>query len=478
MDRKIFAGARMRHLRESRGLTQSAMARDLGVSASYLNLVEHNQRPLTAQLLLKLATTYAIDLRDLGGENEARMASELAEALADPVVADPRDPAGRPGPAEINDAVTSSPRIARALVTLYRAWRRNARQADDLASLALGRDRRPVADDDRFPIEEVRDYFHARGNHVAELDTAAEELAAALPGPDRMAGLIERLRERHGLAVTILPVHVMPDMQRRHDHHTRRLFLSELLPRPSRCFQVAVQIALMEHGELMDQLVAGAGFRTAEARSLCRIGLANYFAGAVMMPYAGFLEAARRCRYDVTVLAARFDASIEQVAHRLTTLQRPDARGIPFFLLRVDNAGNVSKRFAAGGFHFARHGGTCPRWRVHDAFATPGQTIIQPVEMPDGTVYLTVSRTVDTLPVPHPGSPRRLAISLGCEIGHAPNVAYGDGLDLSSPAAVTPIGATCRLCERPNCTARAFPPMTRPLVIDGSRKNLSAFEFG
>jgi len=197
-----------------------------------------------------------------------------------------------------------------------------------------------------------------------------------------------------------------------------------------------------------------------------------------MMPYGAFLEAAGRVRYDMTLLASRFGASIEQVAHRLTTLQKPGRRGVPFFLLRLDNAGNISKRFSAGGFHFARFGGTCPRWRVHDAFAQPGQTLVQPVELPDGTVYLTVSRTVDSVPTPYPGVARKLAISLGCEASHRAQVVYGDGLDLDAPAAVTPIGVTCRLCERPNCPARAFPPVTRPLTIDAGQKNMSAFQFG
>ena len=473
-NRKVFAGPRVRRLRQGLALTQAAMAGDLGISPSYLNLVERNQRPLTAQLILKLAETYRLDLRDLSGEGEARLAAEMTEALADPVFG-----GHGPAPAEIMEAAAGAPALSQAFLTLYRAYLRDMRRsAGDAATTGAGPSL-PPGEEDGFPIDEVRDYFHAQGNFIAELDAEAEALHAALTVPDDpAAGLRVHLRERHGIRVSVLPVHAMPDAQRRFDRHNRRLFLSELLPQPSRVFQMALQVGLEEQDGMLDRLIAEAGFATEEARRLYRIGLANYFAGAAMMPYGAFLSAAERLRYDMTLLAGRFGASIEQVAHRLTTLQRADRRGVPFFLLRLDNAGNISKRFAAGGFPFARFGGTCPRWRVHDAFAIPGQTIVQPVELPDGNVYLTVSRTVDTLPGPHPEPPRKLAISLGCEISHAARVVYGDGLDLDNPSAVTPIGVTCRMCERPNCAARAFPPMTRPLSIDASRKNLSAFEFG
>jgi predicted transcriptional regulator/transcriptional regulator with XRE-family HTH domain len=473
-DRKIFAGPRVRRLRQTLGVTQAAMAKDLNISPSYLNLVERNQRPLTAQLLLRLAEAYSLDLRELSGEGETRLAAEMTEALADPVFTGLAPPA-----AEVMEVAAGSPAMAQAFLSLYHAYLRAARGEVDPVGVLTARDRRPPGDGDRFPIEEVRDYFHANSNFIAEVDATAERLYGELSDrDDLLAGLRAHLRDRHGIRVSVVPVHAMPDAQRRFDRHSRRLFLSELLPMSSRIFQTAVQVGLQDLDALFDGLVDEARLRTDDARRLCRIGLANYFAGALMMPYGPFLEAARKLRYDVAVLAGRFGASIEQVAHRLTTLQHPDRRGVPFFLLRLDNAGNISKRFAAGGFHFARFGGTCPRWRVHDAFATPGQTIVQPVELPDGTIYLTVSRTVDSVSSPHPEAPRKLAISLGCEISHASQVVYGDGLDLDNPSAVTPIGVTCRMCERPNCPARAFPPMTRPLAIDASRKNLSAFEFG
>ena len=467
-ERKVFAGQRVRHLRSSLGLSQVAMAKDLGISASYLNLVERNQRPLTTQLVLKLAAIYDLDLRELHGDREAKRAAELTEIFADPTFGK------MPAPAVITDLVNGYPDIAAAITSLYGAYRKA------VAGRRSGADTTdPVpAHDERFPVEEVRDYFHARHNYVPSLDLAAEALYAQLASPDDLfPALRSFLLDSHQVRVTILPIHAMPDHQRRFDRHNRRLFLSEMLHIPARIFQTAVQVALLSYGGEIDRLIAEADLSSDDANRLFRIGLANHFAGALMMPYGRFVEAATSVRYDIDVLANRFGASIEQVAHRLTTLQRGERRGVPFFLLRLDQAGNISKRFSAGGFPFARFGGTCPRWRVHDAFASPGETIVQPVELPDGSRYLTISRTVESIRGRHPLNARKLAISLGCEISYAKQVVYGDGLDLTHAEAVTPTGVTCRMCERINCTARAFPPMTRPLKIDATRKGFSAFEF-
>ncbi len=470
-ERKVFAGQRVRHLRTALGLNQAAMARDLGISASYLNLVERNQRPLTTQLILKLAETYDLDLRELRGDRETRRIAELTEILVDPVFGK------MPPSSAIADVVNGYPDIAAALASVYGAYRKA--HASGVPDFAASDDRQPVPPDERFPVEEVRDYFHARNNYIASLDEQAEALHGELAEKDDLfAALRDYLREQHQIRVTILPIHAMPDAQRRFDRHNRRLFLSEMLPVPSRIFQTAVQVALLSYGAEIDRLVSAASLSGEDANRLFRIGLANHFAGALMMPYERFLEAAIATRYDIDVLASRFGASVEQVAHRLTTLQRTERRGVPFFLLRLDNAGNISKRFSAGGFAFARFGGTCPRWRVHDAFGTPGETIVQLVELPDGTRYLTVSRTVETMRGRYPLNARKLAISLGCEISYASQLVYAEGLDLAGAEAATPIGVTCRVCERTNCAARAFPPMTRPLTIDASRKGFSAFEFG
>jgi predicted transcriptional regulator len=250
-----------------------------------------------------------------------------------------------------------------------------------------------------------------------------------------------------------------------------------MLPHSTRAFQTAAQIALLTYADDLDRLVAEAVPATPDVAQLLRIALANYFAGALMMPYGRFIEAATSVRYDLDVLAGRFAASVEQVAHRVTTLQRTERRGVPFFFLRIDHAGNVLKRISAGGFPFSRFGGICPRWRVFDCFAAPGETLVQHIGLPDGARYLTVARTVESVRTRHPFTGRRVALCIGCDVSHAPAVVYGDGLNFANPDNAIPTGVACRVCEVPNCPTRAAPAMTQPLKLDPWRKNAWPFEF-
>ncbi len=461
-EQKVFAGPRIKHLRQSRGLTQAAMARHLGISASYLNLVENNQRPLTTQLLLKLAASYDLDIRELSGEREAKITAELTEALADPFFK--TSLAQR----DLADFAQSHPDIANAFVRLYGEYQKIN---------STGRTPTPTPDKDtpnRFPIDEVGDLFLQNNNHYTDLDERAEQVYEQMAGQDLLEGLTKRLRDHHGVRVSILPLHALPDTQRHYDRHNQRLFLSEMLPRASQIFQTAVQLAFLGFEEAIEREVKRATPSSEEATRLYRIGLGNYFAGAVMMPLTQFTAAAKELRYDLDILSSRFGASIEQVAQRLTSLQRPGSDAIPFFLLRIDHAGNISKQISAAGFRFPRFGSTCPRWNIHDAFLTHGRSNVQVVALSDRTRFLTISRQVTSLKRPYGQDRRKLAIALGCDIAHAGEIVYGDGLNLED---ATPIGITCRVCERPNCTTRAAPPMTRPLFIDTWRKGVSAFEF-
>jgi predicted transcriptional regulator len=211
-------------------------------------------------------------------------------------------------------------------------------------------------------------------------------------------------------------------------------------------------------------------------RRLLHMSLANYAAGAIMMPYDRFLAAAEKQRYDIDRLCAEFGASAEQVAHRLTTLGRTGARGIPFFMLRVDAAGNISKRFAGESFPFSRFGGTCPRWNLHAAFQTPGRVSTQIVETPDGERFFTISRTVERAVRLDPRETSQLAIGLGCDVKHAAKIVYADGLDLVRPL-VTPIGPACTICPRVRCPQRAAAPAGRTLAVNESQKTISPYPF-
>lgn len=463
-DRKLFLGGRLKRLRRELSLTQTAMASGLGVSPSYLNHIERNQRPVSAQLLLRLADTYDVDLRTFGQSGGAASEAELTEALSDPLfegLAVPRH--------EILQLSEDQPAAADALLRLYRAF--DARRTRERAT--------PDAGDDS-PPEWVREYIQSRRNHFPELDAAGEALAQALeadtPGEPFETRARARLQSFHGLTVRTLPADVMVEWTRRFDPHRRRLLLSETLGPSSRAFAVAFQLALAEHDAELSAMTDQASPPDDASRRLLKVSLANTLAGAILMPYAPFQRVAEQTGYDVGRLQARFGVSFEQAAHRLTTLSRPSTRGVPFFLMRVDQAGNVSKRYASGAFPFSRFGGACPRWRLHSAFRTPGRIITQIIETPDGARWFTLARTVERQGRDAFTEEHDLAIGLGCELKHAHRLVYARGLDLTTPE-VTPIGPACRRCHRHPCAERAAPPMDRRLTVDDWSKSLSPYPF-
>ena len=474
-DRKLFLGARLKRVRRDLGLTQTAMAEDLGVSPSYLNHIERNQRPVSAQLLLKLAQTYDVDLRTLNQASDVD-AARLGEILSDPVfkgLSTPRH--------ELMQVIEEAPAVAEALLRLYQTYD-DQRARVRAASAEQGE---PL--NESAPADWVREYIQSHGNHFPELDTLGEALHAAihLDRPPHAEGFEPAARQwlaaKHGLAVRTLPAEVMVEWTRRFDLHMRRLLLSETLGPSSRAFAIAYQLALSEHGTELNAMVEAGKAPDTPTKNLLKVALTNSLAAAILMPYGRFQRAAEDSRYDLARLQAKFGVSYEQVAHRLTTLSRPSARGVPFFLMRVDQAGNISKRYATGAFPFSRFGGACPRWRLHSAFRTPGKIITQIIETPEqdgkpGGRWFTFARTVERQGQDGFGEAQDLAIGMGCELQHAPQLAYALGLDLNQPE-VTPIGPACRLCHRHPCAERAAAPIDRPLAVDDWSKSVSPYPF-
>ena len=452
---KLYAGAKLRELRGRLGLTQKVFAAKLGVSLPYLNQMENNHRPVSAAVVLGLAQEFGFDVTELSSGDAERLVSDMREALADPVMAEAAPPL-----ADLRLVASNAPALARAFLDLHRAYRQSHER---LASLdeALGRSdgaMRPSA------WEEVRDFFHYCDNYIDAVDREAEAFAGT-------GGVVERahaaLADR-GIAVVDADTATL----RRYDPAARRLTLAQHASPATRRFQLLHQTALLLHAPLLEAALDNARLQSADARAIARVGLANYFAGAALMPYGRFLAAARETRHDLERLADLFGASIEQVAHRLATLQRPGARGVPFFFVRVDQAGTITKRHSATRLQFARFGGACPLWNVHRAFETPGRFLRQLAETPDGVRYFCLA-----LAVTKPGGSfrapvRRFAIGLGCEVAHAPDLVYADDLDLARPAAFEPIGISCRICERRDCHQRSVPPLERRLYIDPHLRGL------
>jgi predicted transcriptional regulator/DNA-binding XRE family transcriptional regulator len=467
-DRKLFLGGRLKRLRYDLNLSQTKMAEDLGVSASYLNHLERNQRPVTAQVLLKLAGTYDIDLRTFTAEAEPSGEADLVEIFAHPLFKDLPLPRR-----EIADLVAASPMAAEAITRLYRAYVERSR-----------RDALEIRPENEFgadltPTDWVRDHIQAHHNYFPALDELGERLFETL-GSDPFKledAATQRLRTTHSTDIRIMPASVMLIYQRRFDPHRRRLMISETLGPSSRRFAVVYQLALAEYGAELKAMALAVKAPDLTTERLYKIALLNALTAATLMPYGKFLEAAEGNAYDLDLVRAPFQVSFEQAAHRLTTLSKPGSRGVPFFLMRVDSAGNVSKRFAAGQFPFSRYGGACPRWNIHQAFQTPGRIITQVIETPGGQRYFTLSRTLDrSLRGYGDGAYSEQAVGLGCELKYAEKLIYARGLDLNQPNAVQ-TGPMCRLCERPNCAERAAPPAVKPLRVDEWIKGVTAFPF-
>lgn len=463
----------MRALRRREGLTQAQMARRLDISSSYLNLIENDRRPLTAEVLLKLAATFKVDLAGFAEGEDARLVADIMEVFGDPVFTD--DALTNH---EVNELVATSPAGARAVVTLYRAYKTARDSAHSLASrLSDGQDVIGM-DTPMLPSEEVSDLLQRAGNHFPSLEEAAEALwrDAGLEEERLYEGLCRYLEQRHRVRVDVVrTAEGGARTLRRYEPDTRVLRLSEVLPPRSRNFQVAHQIALLAHGDVLDEVAGDKLLGADESRALCRVALANYFAAAVLMPYEPFLRAAREERYDIELLGHRFRTSYEQVCQRLTTLSRPGDEGVPFHFIRVDVAGNISKRFSGSGIRFARFSGACPRWNVFQSFATPGIIHTQVSVMPDGTRYMCVARTVRSTVAGFHGPQAVYGVGIGCRVEHAGELVYADGMDLESKRAAVPVGVTCRLCDRMDCPQRAFAPLSAALLVDENQRGMSFY---
>lgn len=465
-------GGKIRALRRAAGLSQAELAQRLAVSPSYLNLLEHDKRALPAPLLIRLAQVLSVDLGAFAADDDARLVHALIEAFADPLFED--NPLTS---ADVRELAAASPAAARAVLQLYRAYRGACVATDALSSRIEAGDEAGGAPQVGLPSEEVSDLIQQHMNYFPALEERAEQVRreAGLGALDRFGALVRHLERAHGVRVEIATWGQDRTTLRRYDAERRVVSLSELLPTRSRLFQLAVQAALIGHEDALDAIGRDPLLTSAESRALARVALANYFAGAVLMPYGEFRRAAGEVRYDIDVLGRRFGVGFEQTCHRLTTLRRPGQEGVPFHMVRIDVAGNISKRFSASGIRFARFAGVCPRWNIFSAFQTPNMIRVQVSRMPDGEAYFCIARTIQRDSGGWHAQQPVLALGLGCRLEHAAALVYADGIDLAEPRLVTPVGVTCRLCERTACEQRALPSLKVPLRVDPNYRGLSLY---
>ncbi|MCB2077197.1 MAG: DUF2083 domain-containing protein [Novosphingobium sp.] len=459
--RPLYLGPRIKRLRREMGMTQAAMADDLDVSPSYIALLERNQRPVTADLLLRLARSYSLDMADLAADDGEQYARRVNDVLRDPIFADIDLPA-----LEVADLAMSFPGVSEALLRLHGAY---LREQQALAEQRVS----PGAAVESDPVAEARKFLSAERNYFHALDMRAEELSAEMAD----AGGIEAwLGKVKAVRVRFLPPDVLTDSVRRFDRHNQQLLISDTLDAASRAFQLATHAAYSAMRSDIAQIVRAQEFASETTKNLVRRSLAGYAAAALLMPYGRFSRAVEARRYDVQALSRQFGTSFEQTAHRLTTLHRPGHERVPFFFIRVDEAGNVSKRLDGAGFPFAAHGGGCPLWNVHATFRRPGEVVTQWLELPDGQRFLSIARTVSSGGGSYHRPPVYRSIALACGSEHADKLIYADGVDPATVEA-TPIGVTCRLCHRAACTARSAPPIGRDILPDDYRRAAQPFDF-
>lgn len=462
--RKTFVGPHLRRLRVERSETQGAMARALGISASYVNLLENNERSVSVQVLLRLFEAYGVDWRDIADDDSAGQLADLRAALQDPLFA-----GARPDLAQLRAALVHAPDVSASFLKLHRAY---LAATDQL--LALSETESPNLTTP--PEAAVHHIFRRNRNHFADLEMAAEAFWDHAIARDEVYGAIKtRLRDRLGVTVRLATVSDLPGTLRQYDESRREILLSEALDHTNRIFQLVHMAGLLELRPLFDGLVARSGITDPRGTGRLRVELANYFAAAVLMPYDAYLAEARATKYDLDHLATRFGVSFEQACHRATTMQRDGAQGVPFFFLRIDKGGNVTKRFNATDFHLAEYGGACPRLDIHTSFRTPGKIVPQFVEMPDNTQYFVFSRTVDRPTFERHGQDNRLAVALGCTIEHAPDIGYAEAFTVTR-ARMTPIGINCRICPRASCDQRAHQAAILTQPVDERRRGTTRFD--
>ncbi|GAA1474470.1 acetate metabolism transcriptional regulator RamB [Corynebacterium felinum] len=471
---KTYVGSRLRQLRRERDLSQAALAQTLGLSASYVNQIEHDVRPLTLPVLNRITESFGVDATFFSRDDDSRLLAEIQDVILDQELCKSPIPLH-----DLADMVQNHPEIARTMVDMHRRYR-NVRDklsvATDVRHTAAHQP--AVAQALSMPHDEVRDFFYARQNYLHTLDIAAETIAQELSVStfairNTEEALSQRLTNRHNISVSTGAE--IGNKLHHLDTSTGTLTLSSRLVAGQRAFRMSAELGYLEAGEIMHELVDAHHFTTEEARMLALRGVASYFAAALMLPYRLFHQEAERSGYDIEYLCQMFGVGYETLCHRLSTLQRPKLRGIPFTFVRVDRAGNMSKRQSATGFHFTHSGGTCPLWNVYETFANPGTIMRQLAQMPDGRNYLWIARTVKHHQGRFGETGKLFAIGLGCDARHADRTVYATGFDLRDFSSAVPIGAGCRVCTRENCAQRAFPAINRTITVDPHSSNVAPY---
>ena len=468
----IRLGASIRRLRRERQLSQQALANILGISTPYLNLIENNRRNVTGKILITLAKEFNIELSEIGNENDSGLLSDLMEVFSDTVFDD-----NYLKNHDIQDLVSSQPEIARAVIRLYDIHKTSQIRLRDISDVE-GDQYTGEGMSNNISAEIISDLIQKKSNYFPSLEEAANKIILKLNKPKNInlfVPLSEYLSSEHNIRVATIPPEIKHDTIRYYDPVAKTLVISDRLPQASRTFLVAQQMGLLLADDEINEILEESNIEDGEVRKLGRLALSNYFAGAIILPYDNFFEQAQFTKYDIEVLENRFQVSFEQVCHRLTTLNKPGSRAIPFHMMRVDIAGNISKRYSASGISISRYSGACPRLNIYSAFTTPDRIKVQVSVMPNGEKYFCIARAFQKRSGGFDSPESFYSIGLGCRLNDASKMIYGERVLLDSSENIVPVGVSCRSCPRIDCRQRAFPPSSRQLSYNENVKGLSAY---
>jgi len=468
IDLKI--GPKIKSFRRQLGLQANKLAEQLGISASYLNLIESGKRKIDGDLLLKVCEELKIELSDLTNKSDLNLVNDISELLDDKLFED----LDIVGP-EVKDLVNTNPKIAKALIKLGDNFKQKDHEIINKVENLSGKiiDSRKTA----FPGEVISDFLQEKKNYFPKLEEFANSVFEKVQKNNRTryVALCEFLKTEYSITVKdVIPDEGKP-FSKIFDKNKKELLLSDYNSLETKKLHAAAQIAQEGAMEEINNYLSEFKFPTEESKRLTQIALLNYCGAAILMPYKLFHSECKKLKYDLELLQNTFATSFEQVAHRVTSLQDPKLPGIPFHFLRVDVAGNISKRFSLSGIEIPRYGGACPRWNVYSAFSRPGVIQAAVSKMTNGEKYVCIARTVEKGVGRYGQKKSMLSIGLGCEAKYAKDFVYTENLSLSDKKTEIPIGVSCRTCDRLDCSQRAFPPLHKKFDVDVNARGVSVY---
>ena len=463
-------GPKIKAFRRQVGLQANKLAEQVGISPSYLNLIEGGKRKIDGDLIIKICKELRIELSDLTSKADINLENSITELLGDEIF----DDLDIVGP-EVKDLVNTNPKIAKALVKLGDNFKRKDHDIINRVENISGKiiDSRKAS----FPGEVVSDFLQENKNYFPKLEEFANNIFAKIQLNNRATymALCDFLKKEYKISVKDVVPKEGKSFSKIFDKKKKELWLSDYVTLETKKLYAAAQIAHEGSISEINNYLSKFSFPTEESKKLTKVALLNYCGAAILMPYADFHRECIKQKYDLELLQNTFATTFEQIAHRVTSLQDPKLPGIPFHFLRVDIAGNISKRFSLSGIEIPRYGGACPRWNVYSAFTRPGKIQAAVSKMSNGEKYVCIARTVEKGVGRFGENKSILSIGLGCEAKYAKDFVYTENLNINDKKTEIPIGVSCRTCDRLDCSQRAFPPLHKKFDVDVNSRGISVY---